>query len=78
MRILFAVDMALLKPNGGGAEDKIGRTFYIAVLIILAAGFAVGKHQLVAIGFHRYRLPGGETGIVLKTDVIGPEMAGAD
>ena len=91
MRILFAVDMAAFEPGGSRAEDKIGRTFYIAVLIVLKAVVTVGKQDVlvaddaavfekgvVAAHFQPYGLAGRKTGIIAEADILRLEISGRD
>lgn len=83
MRIFFAVDMALLKPNRCTAKNKISGSLYITVLIILAAIIIIGKQHIletnktaigkngpVTIRFHRNSLSCCKTGIILKGNIL--------
>ena len=88
--IPFAVDLALLKPGGGGAEDEVDRALDVAILVILSAArfmgvecileteeAAVDEPRPVTPHDHRHRLPHG-AGIVCKSDVLGGEDIGRD
>src|ERR1700694_1809541 len=89
MRILFAVDLAMLEPGGGGAENKIGGAFDIAMIEILARTRLAGKQNIlvaekaaiaegstIACNAEGHGLPGGEARIILKADTARAEIIG--
>ena len=78
----FAVDVTVLKPSRGGAEDEIRGALYVASVkikprvgyacidsVLIAQETAIDKHQLIPLSVERHGLsqPGG---VVLYGDIL--------
>src|SRR5215218_5122803 len=83
MRVLLTMDVALFKPYCRRTKNKIGGSFNITMPEILPAAVIIcEQHVLVAneptikktghvsIRFNSYGLPGCESCIVLKSDIL--------
>ena len=91
MRVLFTMNVAILKYHGCWAENKIGGTFNVTVTVILPAVWpaakqyilkaqepAIVKSQLIAKGKNSNCLPGCKTCIVLKSKIAGLKIGCLD
>ena len=47
MRVLLAMDSTFFKPGGSGAKDKIRGPFDVTIAIVLAAGLAIEKKDIL-------------------------------